>query len=118
MSSTIQWCDGPRPSVNRPSHTAWFDSACCAMATGWRVWIGRTAVPSSTRSVARPMSVIAVSASKSPGIWGTQIEVKPARSAASASATSRATFSRYRPCLGADHQADPHARPLRSDVAT
>ena len=45
MSSTIQWCDGPSPSVNRPSHTAWVDSACCAMATGWRVWIGITAVP-------------------------------------------------------------------------
>ena len=40
MSSTIQWCDGPRPSVKRPSHTAWVDSACCAIATGWRVWMG------------------------------------------------------------------------------
>ena len=49
MSATIQWCDGPRPSVKRPSHTAWFDSACCAIAIGWRVWIGITAVPSSMR---------------------------------------------------------------------
>ena len=94
MSSTIQWCDGPSPSVNRPSHTAWVDSACCAMATGWRVWIGITAVPSSMRVVARPISAIAVSASKSFGICGTQIEAKPAASAASASATSFATFSR------------------------
>ena len=34
MSSMIQWCDAPRPSVKRPSHTAWFDSASCAMAIG------------------------------------------------------------------------------------
>ena len=78
MSSTIQWCDGPRPSVKRPSHTAWFDSACCAIATGCRVWMGITAVPSSTRVVARPISAIAVRASKSFGIWGTQIDAKPA----------------------------------------
>ena len=94
MSSTIQWWDGPSPSVNRPSQTAWVESACCAMATGWRVWIGITAVPSSMRVVDRAISATAVSASKSFGSWGTQIEVKPDASAASASATSLATFSR------------------------
>ena len=77
MSVTIQWCDGPSPSVNRPSHTAWFESACCAMAIGWRVWIGTTAVPSSIRVVTVPISVMAVIASKSAGICGTQIEAKP-----------------------------------------
>ena len=70
------------------------------MATGWRVWIGRTAVPSSTRSVARPMSAMAVSASKSPGSWGTQIEWKPACSAASASATRLRHLLGYRPFSG------------------
>ena len=94
MPSTIQWCDGPMPSVNRPSHTAWFASACCAIATGWRVWIGMTAVPSSIRFVAAPMSATAVSPSKSSGIWGTQTDAKPAASAAPASATSFGTFSR------------------------
>ena len=34
MSSTIQWCEGPSPSVNRPSHTACVDSDCCAIAPG------------------------------------------------------------------------------------
>src|SRR5262249_53135198 len=100
MSSMIQWCDVPRPSVKRPSHTAWFDSVAWAIAIGCRVWIGTTAVPSSIRAVARPRSVIAVNASKSPGTWGTQIDRKPASSAAFASATSRATFSRYRPGSG------------------
>ena len=93
MSVTIQWCDGPSPSVNRPSHTSCVDNACCAIAIGWRVWIGITAVAISMRVVACPMSATAVSASKSSGIWGTQIEVKPACSAASASAPSRATLS-------------------------
>src|SRR5262245_21432918 len=111
MPSMIQWCDVPRPSVKRPSHTAWFDSAARAMAIGWRVWIGSTAVPSSIRPVACPMSVIAVSASKSPGTWGTQIEVNPAASAASASATSCATLWRYRPLSG------PIIRPIRIPIS-
>ncbi len=110
MSETIQWCDGPRPRVKRPSHTAWFDSACCAIATGCRVWTGTTAVASSTCEVTRPMSAMAVSASKSFGTWGTQIDVKPAFSAASASARSRATFSRYRPFSA------PIMRPIRTVV--
>ena len=38
---------------------------------------GMTAVPSSIRVVARPMSATAVSASKSSGTWGTQTEAKP-----------------------------------------
>ena len=57
--------------------------------------------------VACPMIVIAVKASKSPGIWGTQIEVKPASSAALASAMSCATFCRYRPRSG------PGLKPIR-----
>ena len=113
MSSTIQWCDGPIPSVKRPSHTAWVESTCWAMATGWRVWIGTTAVPTSMRSVAPPMSAAAVRASKSFGIWGTQSDVKPAASAARASATSRAHLLAVPAPLGADHQPDPHLRTSR-----
>src|SRR5260370_10667436 len=75
---------------------------------GCRVWIGITAVPISTREVARPMSAAAVSASNSSGICGTQIDVKPAASAASAPATSLSTFSRYRPRSG------PIMRPIRT----
>ncbi len=111
MSSTIQWWEGPSPSVNRPSHTAWFDSACCAMATGWRVWIGRTAVPSSTRSVARPMSAIAVSASKSPGSWGTQIEREAGLLGGLGIGDEPRHLLAVPPLLGADHQPDPHAPP-------
>ena len=70
--------------MKRPSHTAWFDRACCAIAIGWRVWIGMTAVPSSCALGRPPISVIAVSPSKSFGICGTQIDVKPSCSAASA----------------------------------
>ena len=98
--------------MNRPSHTAWVDSACCAIATGCRVWIGITAVPSSIRVVARPMSATAVSASKSFGTCGTQIDAKPACSAASASATSSRDLVAVAAPLGADHQADPHRVPL------
>ena len=52
MPSTTQWCDVPSPTVKRPPHTAWTESTSCAIAIGCRVWIGSTAVPSSTRWVA------------------------------------------------------------------
>ncbi len=80
--------------MSRPSATAWVDSTCWAMATGCRVWIGSTAVPSSTVVVAWAMSVIAVSASKSDGIWGTQMDENPAASAVAAPSIIRATLSR------------------------
>ena len=34
MPSMTQWCEVPRPSVKRPSHTAWIDSTSWAMAIG------------------------------------------------------------------------------------
>lgn len=52
------------PSVNRPPHAICVVKACWAMIIGWRVWIGTTAVPISMRSVACPMSVTAVIASR------------------------------------------------------
>src|SRR5258705_416898 len=90
MSVTIQWCDGPSPSVNRPLHTSCVDNACCAIAIGWRVWIGITPVPISMRVGACPMTATAASASKSSGFPGTQIEVKPACSPATAGAPAAA----------------------------
>ena len=82
MVSTIQWCDGPTPRLNRPPHTACTDSACCPSAIGWRDCSGTTAVPSSMRLVSRPMSATAVMASKSCGSCGIQAVANPASSAA------------------------------------
>ena len=112
MSSTIQWCDGPRPSVKRPSHTAWFDSACCAIATGCRVWIGITAVPSSiarrrpAHQRDRGQRVEVVRDLRHPdrreagplGRLGVGDELRDLLAVAA--------------LLGADHQADPHLVPL------
>ena len=112
MSSTIQWCDGPRPSVNRPSHTAWFDSACCAIATGWRVWIGidRGAELDPRRRAAherdRGQRVEVVRDLRDPdrreagllGRLGVGDELRDLVAVAA--------------LLGADHQADPHRVPL------
>ena len=113
MSVTIQWCDGPSPSVKRP----------VAHRLGrQRLLRHRDRVPGldrhdrgaelDPRVVAVPISAIAVSASKSSGICGTQIEAKPACSAASASATSCADLVAVPPPLGADHQTDPHLATL------
>ena len=51
MLSMTTGCDGPMPSTSRPSVAAWVDIACCAMASGWRGYVGITAVPSSMRLV-------------------------------------------------------------------
>jgi hypothetical protein len=92
MSSTIQWCDTPRPRASRPWQTAWVDSACWARAIGWRGWTGTTAVPISMRSVAAPATATAVRASNSSGIWGIHTEANPAASAHWASDRSRSTL--------------------------
>ena len=92
ISSMIQWCETPRPSARRPSHTACTDSACCASAIGWRGCTGTTAVPISTLVVPSPTIAAIVSASNSSGIWGTQIEARPASSAHWAAARRRSTF--------------------------
>src|SRR4051794_20747903 len=54
------------------------------------------------------MSAIAVSASKSLGTCGTQIDAKPSRSAVCAAAIMRPTFSRYWPFSG------PIIKPIRT----
>ena len=111
MSSTIQWCDGPSPSVKRPSHTAWFDSACCAIAIGWRVWIGTTAVPSSirvrraTHERDRGERVEVARGSAAPRSTRSRPARPPRRRRRAAP-----TFSRYRPRSG------PIIRPIRTLV--
>ena len=112
MSVTIQWCDGPRPSVKRPSHTAWFDSACCAIAIGCRVWIGITAVAEldprrrAAHQRDRGQRVEVVRDLRDPdrrearllGRRGVGDEPRDLLAVA--------------PLLGADHEADPHLVPL------
>ncbi len=112
MSVTIQWCDGPRPRVKRPSHTACVDSACCAIATGCRLWIGMTAVPISTRDVASPMSAAAVSPSNSSGICGTQIEAKPRLLGGLGGGDELRDLVVVAAPLGPDHETDLHRIPF------
>ena len=110
MSLTIQWCDGPSPSVKRPSQTAWFDERLLRHRDrvagldrhhrGAELDASRWPGPS-----ARSRS----SASKSSGTCGTQIEVKPAGLRRLGVGERAARPCRgTRPLLGADHQADPH----------
>src|SRR5262245_25686750 len=44
-SSTTGWCRSPIPSTNRPPVAACAVSAAAAVACGWRVQVGTTAVP-------------------------------------------------------------------------
>src|SRR5439155_1394589 len=46
------------PSVKRPPAIACAESACCAIACGWRGKVGITAVPSSMRLVSRAHSAV------------------------------------------------------------
>ena len=78
------------PSVKRPRATACADSACCAMATGWRGNVGTTAVPSSMRVVSRPQTAAARIASM-PKMLANQPLAKPSASARFAWATRPST---------------------------
>ncbi len=88
----IQWCDGPSPSVNRPSATSCVDSDCWINATGWRDCNGTTAVPISMRDVAWAISAAAVMASNSSGTCGIQTVLSPFVSAHTASSIMRCTL--------------------------
>src|SRR4051794_10376397 len=92
MSPTIQWCDGPTPSANRPPATACTDNAWRASATGCCAWRGTTAVPNSIVVVRPAISATMVSASKSLGTCGIHAVSSPADSAHSMSETSLATL--------------------------
>src|SRR5438132_989917 len=84
------WCESPMPSVTRPRAAACADSACCAMATGWRGNVGTTAVPSSIRDVSRPQIAAARIASM-PKMLANQPLAKPSASARFAWATRPST---------------------------
>src|SRR5437870_1612417 len=78
------------PSAKRPRATACADSACCAIATGWRGYVGTTAVPSSMRAVSRAQSAAARIASM-PKMLANQPLAKPSASARFAWATRPST---------------------------
>src|SRR5437867_6563839 len=88
-SMTI-WCERPTPSVKRPPAMACAESACCAIACGWRGKVGITAVPSSMRRVARARSAAAMIASI-PMMLANQPLAKRSASARLACATSPST---------------------------
>ena len=86
FSITILWLS-PIPSVSRPSQAAFTVRHCCAIALGWRGYVGTTDVPSSMRGTSRPTIASAVSASW-PKMFGAQYDAKPSASACRASATT------------------------------
>ena len=65
------------------------------------------------RDVARPISVTAVSASKSFGTCGTQIDVKPGLLGRLGVGDEPRDLVAVPALLGADHEADPHLVPFR-----
>src|SRR5438552_2101801 len=78
------------PSAKRPRATACADSACCAIATGWRGYVGTTAVPSWMRAVSRAQSAAARIASM-PKMLANQPLAKPSACARFAWATRPST---------------------------
>ena len=54
MPSMTSWCDKPMPRTNRPPLAACTVSACCAIVSGWRLYVGTTPVASSMRGTSRP----------------------------------------------------------------
>src|SRR5207253_2946514 len=86
IPSITIWCERPMPSVKRPPAMACAESACCAIACGWRGKVGITAVPSSMRRVSRAHSAAAMIASM-PMMLANQPLAKP-----SAPARRRAPF--------------------------
>ena len=102
-------CDGPMPSASRPFVAAWVDSACCAMAKGWRGYVGITAVPSSIRRVTWPASASAVRPSRLQGMCGTHPVVKPAR-LGSPRRREQLVDARAGAARVTDEHTDPHRR--------
>ena len=82
--STAGWCDKPIPSTNRPPVAAWVVRAAAAIAWGWRVQVGTTAVPSVISAV--PVAAIASAPMASSNVvCASQYEAKPSDSARRAS---------------------------------
>ena len=80
------WCDSPIPRAKRPPLATCAVSACWAIVTGCRGYVGTTAVPSSMRVVTRPTSAANMSAS-SPNSCVNHAEENPSRSACCTRAT-------------------------------
>ncbi len=78
------------PSVKRPPAIACAESACCAIACGWRGKVGITAVPSSMRLVSRAHSAATMIASM-PMMLANHPLAKPSASARFACAMSPST---------------------------
>ena len=87
IPSITIWCERPMPSVKRPPAIACAESACCAIACGWRGKVGITAVPSSMRLVSRAHSAAAMIASM-PMMLANHPLAKPSASARFACAMS------------------------------
>src|SRR5204863_194890 len=87
IPSITIWCERPMPSVKRPPAMACAESACCAIACGWRGKVGLTAVPSSMRRVSRAHSAAAMIVSM-PMMLANQPLAKPSASARLALAMS------------------------------
>ena len=80
------WCDSPIPRMNRPPLIDCAVSACCAITTGWRGYVGTTAVPRSMPGTSRPTTASAAIASI-PIVCGSQNDVYPALAASRAAST-------------------------------
>ena len=90
MFSTMTLCEGPMPSVKRLFVAACTVIACCAIAQGWRVYVGITAVPISMRDVRCPAIAMAVIES-APKIWPNHAQSNPSFSSSITCCTSSAT---------------------------
>ena len=63
IPSMTTWCDSPMPRTSRRPVAAWVVSAWAASMTGWRGYVGTTAVPSSMSGTSRPTTASSVRAS-------------------------------------------------------
>src|SRR5438034_1088706 len=113
------WCERPTPSVKRPPAMACAESACCAIACGWRGKVGITAVPSSMRRVSRAQSAAAMIASI-PMMLANQPLAKPSASARLACATSPSTPAEGQRAILAGYgiAEDAIGAPIRSSMET
>src|SRR5207248_614953 len=112
------WCERPTPSVKRPPAMACAESACCAIACGWRGKVGTTAVPSSMRRVSRAHSAAAMIASM-PMMLANQPLAKPSASSRFACAMSPSTPAGAPAGKAAPPAGDPARRraPFRGGIA-
>ncbi len=105
IPSITIWCDRPMPRLKRLPEKAAADSAACAIATGWRGYVGTTAVPTSMRDVARAQIVAAMMAS-TPKMFANHALAKP-------SASARLAWSTRLSIVPPDAAISPMPMPMR-----